>query len=81
MLRRMRVDARFCSAACRAQERRHRPRMNALYAKCSTFGGVDRHCQHCNGQLTPLSLDDKRADALYCSARCRQAAYRKRRAG
>jgi hypothetical protein len=54
--------------------------MDRIYAQCSTFGGVDRHCQHCHEVMAPLDLDTKRADALYCSARCRQAAYRQRRA-
>ena len=69
-----RADARFCSGACRAKERRHRPRMNRLHSRSSFFGGVDRHCQQC-GKYMVLGLDDRREDARYCSPRCRQRAY------
>jgi hypothetical protein len=73
----MRSDARFCSAACRAKERRHRPRMDHIYAREPLFGGRGRRCQQCGGPL--IGLDDRREDARYCSAACRQRAYRARR--
>ena len=53
--------------------------MNRLYARCSTFGGVDRRCEHCRGELAPMSLDTQRSDARFCSHACRQRAYRARR--
>ena len=53
----------ICSAAC-ARERRNQARR---------VGRAERECAECGKAFVP-----KRADALVCSAACRQRAYRER---
>jgi hypothetical protein len=59
---------RFCCAACRNRSWRD----DYDYRRRWT-----RRCAHC-GLLTGPDLDGRRSDVKYCSAACRQAAYRTR---
>ena len=71
----MRADARFCSPKCRASRHRYENQGRPLWiSKNALFGGVDRYCAHCHGPLASLYLDDRRADAVYCSTKCRVTA-------
>jgi hypothetical protein len=40
----------------------------------------ERNCAVCGDATGPLDTDDPRANAVYCSNKCRQKAYRKRKA-
>jgi hypothetical protein len=72
----LRSGARFCSSSCRSK--RHRW---VTEGRARTFGRAKRICQECHGPITSYpGLDERRADARYCSGACRVAAYRRRRA-
>src|SRR6516164_5971509 len=70
----MRLDARFCCAACRAK--RHRWVTVGRERMLERFG-KKRSCPECHGPLV-IGLDLRRSDALYCSLKCRVVAYRRK---
>jgi hypothetical protein len=53
--------------------------MDRIYARSTLFGGTDRQCEQC-GERIVCGLDERRADAKFCSTRCRVAAHRQRHA-
>lgn len=67
---------RFCSTACRSRNWRLEQHQRALSDPSSSMQKVE--CPACG--VTWTSGNDRRQDARYCSARCRQAAYRQRTA-
>ncbi|MER6075903.1 hypothetical protein ABT187_45595 [Streptomyces sp. NPDC001817] len=77
-----RSDARFCSKACKAAERRwRRHNREAVGIGIAFLWGVEDelvvHCPVC-GRRFALGHGHRR-DAVYCGHACRQAAYRARR--
>lgn len=74
----LRRDAHFCSAACRktaARRRTHDERIRRVAIQQGIPAGVAgflrRACAYCGVFLT----EDKRADSLFCSSRCRKRAH------
>ncbi|MFB7584561.1 MULTISPECIES: hypothetical protein [Streptomyces] len=77
-----RSDARFCSPACKAAERRWRAHfLEAVAIGLWYTQGVETehvaHCPSCGRRFA--HGHGHRRDAVYCSHACRQAAYRDRR--
>lgn len=87
-----RKDARFCSAKCKQQN--HRNELFATHhdlplrsvehmdqqEKAYFARGTKKEeflCAHCG---TPCAKDGNRTNAIYCSDKCKQAAYRERKA-
>jgi hypothetical protein len=68
--RRARVDAKYCSTACRIRHWHRRARTARALAR-------KPKCAACGKRLAIT----RRTDALYCSTHCRQAAHRARKAG
>lgn len=58
----------FCSRACKDRHRKDRDISARLAAKAEM---PSRRCPHCGDELTPRH----RADAVFCSERCNQAAH------
>jgi hypothetical protein len=74
-----RKDAVFCSKAWAQRRRRRRARVEAMIA--SWDGPSQPVCAYCGEdprRVVNDSMDRKRSDVRYCSAACRQRAYRKR---
>jgi hypothetical protein len=72
----LRSDARFCCAACRAKRYRW---LTAGRERMGDRLAAGRTCAQCHGPINPYpGLDLRRADARYCSSRCRVAVYRRR---
>ncbi|WP_405608395.1 hypothetical protein [Streptomyces sp. NBC_01508] len=67
---------RFCSTACRSRNWRLEQHQRALSDPSSSMQKVE--CPACGATWT--SGNDRRQDAVYCSHRCRQAAWRQRTA-
>ena len=77
-----RSDARFCSPACKAAERRWRQHFLEAVAigLWYTQGVETEHVAHCPACGKRFALGHPhRRDSIYCSHACRQAAYRARR--
>jgi hypothetical protein len=56
--------------------------LGAMWLQCAralTLNPIFRSCQHC-GRWFELSPEKRRKQSLYCSSRCKVAAYRKRKA-
>ena len=66
----LRIDAAFCSAACRRARWRRRTRTAHALAQ-------PHKCGACQQRIVVVS---KRRDTRYCSPACRQRAYRQRKA-
>lgn len=74
----MRSDKRFCSAKCRAAHHREHGATNT-HGQAGELIGVQ--CAVC-GELFEIGLHAHRhgqRQALYCSGKCRQKAYRQRK--
>ncbi|TXL83399.1 hypothetical protein EW053_37255 [Streptomyces sp. IB2014 016-6] len=73
---RVRPDAVFCSAACRSRQwradRRLRKRLAAVQG-----GAGEVECPECGHRW--VAGVDRRSDALFCSARCKVRAWRRRK--
>jgi predicted nucleic acid-binding Zn ribbon protein len=70
-----RADARFCSAACRAQRYREKEREKVAKARATYRSPERRRCEQCGEPVSQMMWDYRREDARYCSHRCRQRAY------
>ena len=69
---------RYCSTRC--YQRDYRKRRRGQNSVVDWKGGrPNLFCAVCKTQLDHYGKQHKRKDAVYCSARCRQWAYRRRR--
>jgi endogenous inhibitor of DNA gyrase (YacG/DUF329 family) len=71
---RLRGDAIYCSAACRARHWRWLQRSRARVRAIRGTAGARARCPEC-GSTWVVGLD-RRANAVYCSHRCRTRGWR-----
>ena len=68
-----RYAAQVCGETCHTKRRRRQVNANNAKRNRHVYRDEDRDCCQCGRPFMP-----SRSDAKYCSAACRQAAYRKR---
>ena len=79
-----RCDARFCGAACRVADKRATNKLDSMGRSWSAVAAletkraqtIERNCEYCGRKFW---TDGTQGAQIYCTAACRQGAYRRRK--